>query len=598
MRYLRMLSNSIGGGIIGAAYMVVLLLQLNPELSLRPAKLGPLYLALGLTYGLSFAVVFYVLIVLRQLVAIEVDSPRWVSFGVLTWLSMVAASVAATLMWLNLGTLGPMLAPVTAWSMTTGAGWMTACAALFLILGLVHYSFGRRGGRVASALTVLTLVASLSLPLVARGFVVPPVARAVAAEVNVGLPPTPPPRVVIVALDGASLNFIDLAVAEGRLPNFGKILDGGASMHLATIRPTQPGPVWTAVATGKLPIHNGVRSAARYRAGNGEPFEVLPDYCFSHALVRVGIVKEEPHDATALRALPVWDVLSRLGISVGVIGWPLTHPVHAVTGYMVSDQLHGITDLAVDEEQALVRPAEAAAVTKSVLEGLQADNAAPARTLPEPDGGADQTAIERQLFETDAMYEMVSNQLQANSRPQVVVARYRGLDAAGHYFLRFADPRPFGDVTAEEQRAYGQVLPAAYSIVDQAIGRVLGSLGPDDLLLVVSGFGMEPLGVGKRLIERALGNPQLSGTHENAPDGFLLAYGGAVEPGRRSRASVVDVVPTLLYFFGLPVARDMDGYARTDIFRRSFAEPRPITFIPTYESAGTADPKPSADGRQ
>ncbi len=359
-------------------------------------------------------------------------------------------------------------------------------------------------------------------------------------------------------------------------------------MHLATIRPTQPGPVWTAVATGKLPIHNGVRSAARYRAGSGEPFEVLPDYCFSHALVRLGLVAEEPHDATALRALPVWDVLSRVGIGVGVVGWPLTHPVHAVTGYMVSDQLHGITDLAVDEEQALVRPAEAAAVTKAVLETLQEDNAGARQPLG-PGASTDQAAIERQLFETDAMYETVSNELQAQTRPSVVVARYRGLDAAGHYFLRFADPRPFGDVTAEEQRAYGQVLPAAYSIVDEAIGRALASLGPDDLLLVVSGFGMEPLTVGKRLIERALGNPQLSGTHENAPDGFLLAYGGAVEPGRRSRASVVDVVPTLLYFFGLPVARDMDGYARTDIFRRSFAEPRPITYIPTYESAKNAD---------
>ena len=117
------------------------------------------------------------------------------------------------------------------------------------------------------------------------------------------------------------------------------------------------------------------------------------------------------------------------------------------------------------------------------------------------------------------------------------MVRYRGLDTAGHYFLRYADPRSFGDVTAEEQRAFGQVLPSAYAIVDAMIGRALASLGPDDLLLVVSGFGMEPLGVGKRLLERALGNGQMSGTHEHGPDGFLLAYGGAVEPGRRSRRS-------------------------------------------------------------
>ena len=33
----------------------------------------------------------------------------------------------------------------------------------------------------------------------------------------------------------------------------------------------------------------------------------------------------------------------------------------------------------------------------------------------------------------------------------------------------------------------------------------------------------------------------MSGTHERAPDGFLLAYGTTVEPGRHQRGSIVDV---------------------------------------------------------
>ena len=69
-----------------------------------------------------------------------------------------------------------------------------------------------------------------------------------------------------------------------------------------------------------------------------------------------------------------------------------------------------------------------------------------------------------------------------------------------------------------------------------------------------------------------------------APDGFLLAYGASVARGRQqARAAVVDVVPTILYFLGLPIGRDMDGYARTDLFQRLFTDERPITFIPTYD---------------
>jgi predicted AlkP superfamily phosphohydrolase/phosphomutase len=354
-------------------------------------------------------------------------------------------------------------------------------------------------------------------------------------------------------------------------------------MHLATTRPTQPGPVWATVATGKLPTKNGVRSAARYRARGSEWFDLLPDYCFSHFLVRFGVLREDPATAASLQALPVWDILSRFGVTVGVVGWPLSRPAHPIPGYLVSDELRSITDLAVDaEEAALVQPPEAAAVTRTVLESLPPEAAASNGSIVAL-AGADQSAIRRQLFATDLMYQRLSNELQAQRRPQVAAVRYRGLDTAGHYFLRYADPAEFGDVSAEERRAFGHVLPAAYAIVDGIVGDALASLGPDDLLLVVSGFGMEPLGVGKRLLERALGNSELSGTHEHGPDGFLMAYGAAVDPGRHSRASVVDVVPTLLYFFGLPVAHDMDGYARADIFRPSFTETRPKTFIPTYE---------------
>jgi hypothetical protein len=111
----------------------------------------------------------------------------------------------------------------------------------------------------------------------------------------------------------------------------------------------------------------------------------------------------------------------------------------------------------------------------------------------------------------------------------------------------------------------------------------MAALGPDDLLLVVSGFGMQPVTPGKRLLARLFGAPDLSGTHEEAPDGFLLAYGAHVVTGKLARGSVVDVAPTVLYYLGLPVGRDMDGFARTDLFARTFTADRPITFIPSHQ---------------
>ena len=70
--------------------------------------------------------------------------------------------------------------------------------------------------------------------------------------------------------------------------------------------------------------------------------------------------------------------------------------------------------------------------------------------------------------------------------------------------------------------------------------------------------------------------------HERAPVGFLLAYGTHVADRTLPLGSIVDVAPTILYYLGLPVGRDMDGYARADIFTRAFPAERPITFIPSY----------------
>jgi CheY-like chemotaxis protein len=124
-------------------------------------------------------------------------------------------------------------------------------------------------------------------------------------------------------------------------------------VHLATLRPTQAEPVWTTVATGRMPQTSGVRSAARYRArAEGAALDVLPDYIFAQALVRYGFLREEPHTRESLRAKPLWEILGERGIRIGLVGWPLTHPAPHVRGYVVSDVLHRVDDARMVLESA------------------------------------------------------------------------------------------------------------------------------------------------------------------------------------------------------------------------------------------------------
>src|SRR5262249_57139498 len=82
-----------------------------------------------------------------------------------------------------------------------------------------------------------------------------------------------------------------------------------------------------------------------------------------------------------------------------------------------------------------------------------------------------------------------------------------------------------------------------------------------------------------------VGGAGAGGTDEGAPDGYLLAVGDGIRAeARLDRASVLDLAPTILYLFGLPVARDMEGRVLTEILDEDFALRHPVTFIPSYES--------------
>ena len=584
MRYLRMLSNSMAAAALATSYVLALVLHLNPNLPLHPARLAPLVATVGLYYVVHLTVACYVLLVVRQLLAREVFSPAWISVEVLTWMGALAAAAGATLMWRNLVSFSLVLDDGTSTALIESTLVLAATAVLCLLLAVFRKQ--APGARAIWApMFAILLLSSVAALLALRGRGVPPLleARRIDAAFDRARPESSG-RVTVIAIDGGSLDLITGATAEGRLPNFGRILDAGAVRHLATLHPTSAEAVWAAVATGKLPQKNGVRSSAIYQlAGGGGAVQLLPDYCFAHGLERFGFLVEQGHTSATFRTRTLWSILSTEGFTVGVVGWPLTQPAPVVRGYVVGDTYHrvALTASGIDDPSAIYPP-ELQAEALAAMEGVVSESSPV--VMASVGGGAASEARHEAPARTDRIYDRIAQAMARVRPPQVTLTRYQSLDPIGHYFLRYALPSEFGDVTDDERRRLGPVLERHYDVIDEAIGRAMTALGPDDLLIVVSGYGMEPLGFGKRLIERVIGDPGISGTHEAAPDGFLLAYGASVARGReQARASVVDVAPTILYFLGLPLGRDMDGYARTDLFQRSFTGERPITFIPTYD---------------
>jgi hypothetical protein len=160
----------------------------------------------------------------------------------------------------------------------------------------------------------------------------------------------------------------------------------------------------------------------------------------------------------------------------------------------------------------------------------------------------------------------------------------RGFEALGHEFMRYARPEHFGDISAEEARRYGHVLERYVAFIARIIGDLVAVQRPHEVLLVVSGYGIRPVSLSQRFRARILGGSHASGTHVDAPDGFVLAIGDGVRAGTAiENASVLDLAPTMLYLMGLPVARDMEGRVLAEMLDDDFARAHAVTYIQSYE---------------
>jgi hypothetical protein len=518
MPYLRLLTNALVAGALGAAMLAHLVLLLNPQLPLRPGVLFSLGWRLLVTAGPLLAGSFFVASLARYLSTRR--GPGWLSLRILAWTTTLVVGLGALLAWLNLSAFQPSLTPAAARRALMVAVTLASTGGVLLLIALVHYGFGRRGSRVGGTLLGLAVGAAVVLPLVARGpaDAVPGPVRGVRA-VDASLREPAAGRVWLVLLDGASLDYVSPAAAQGRLPNFGRILDGGASLTLFSIEPRQPQPIWSSVATGRYPPGTGVRAQERFRGG-WAAIDLLPRYVFADLLVLSGVLRTEPLRAADLRGAPLWRVLDASGVPAVTAGWPLADASQVRAGLVVEER----------ERPSGVHP-------------IDAD-----RTL-------------RGHFEAAIAAHDV----------QVASIRYAALAAGGSLAL------------SQPARSAGRrALDETYDFVDGEVGRALGRLAPDDVLLVISGYRLESPSPFERLRDRLVDDAGLA-VEASRSDGFLLAYGRQISPGRKTVGAIVDVLPTVLYYLGLPVARDMDGFARTDLFVATLTNERPVSFIRSYQ---------------
>jgi len=594
-----MLASAALAAAIGAGSLCALVLHLDPAVELRREALG-LSLSLFLPWWLA-------LTLLLASLALVATAVRWwprpfrpvvPGYPFLASFSFLVVALLAFVYWQNLLDYRLAIAVEGVRALAAAAVVITAAAAVFLAVGLDLVLFPRQERPLAAVLSVLCGAAAVAGPLALRPAPVLPRPRP-PVRLEASLPPR---RVVVVGIDGLSPADLAGEPASARVPALARLAARGAMAPLATIRPTDGPTVWTTLLTGQLPRDHGVCGAFSYRLlGSSADWQLLPRGGLVGALERVHLVSRRPLGPSARRRRALWNLLDSLGMPSGLVRVAVTHPPEPIRGFVLSPYFDALLPDPVRAASAL-RPRELLPQLLARAVTLRDIDPALLRELAEPVPASasplDDPALRRLAEEAlapDLTYQRAADVLRPAYDPSLLVVVFKGYDLAGHAFYGYAHPEAFGNVDAGEARRYGRVLGGYGALLGRWVTELEKARRPGDLLVVVSGHGLAPTALWRRLLGVLTGADTPTAGHDDAPPGVLVMSGEGVRPGARaSRASVLDVLPTLLYLMGLPVARDMEGRVLTELVEPDFARENPLTFIGSYESLAVEKPSPPA----
>ncbi len=354
-------------------------------------------------------------------------------------------------------------------------------------------------------------------------------------------------RITAIGLEGLSFDFLIPLINQNKLPNYAWLMEEGSWGRLSTFTPNEAFILNNSFSSGKLPSkHHGISYFKYYIPTLEQEIYAVPRFIFFRQLTRLGLLVPSPNPLDSVAV----DLCSIIKFNKGLAirrDWP-----------------YGFQVLNPQEE------------TRKNFERffseLQFDENSIVSTL-------------RQSFYIDTEFEKKAFQEKTLRQPHLFSLLLNGLNIVEAYFYKFSSPEYFGEVSHEDINKYQSVIETYYKFYDQIIGKYLASLKDNELLLVYSPHGMEPLPIWKRVVEWGLGNSDITASHEWAPDGVVFFFGKDVNKGKNiEETNILDLAPTLLYYLGLPVAKDMDGIVLSSIFIRSFTSENPVFYISSYQN--------------
>jgi predicted AlkP superfamily phosphohydrolase/phosphomutase/tetratricopeptide (TPR) repeat protein len=377
-------------------------------------------------------------------------------------------------------------------------------------------------------------------------------------------------KVLLIGWDAADWKIIHALVDAGKMPNMAGFIEEGVIGNLATLNPQLSPMLWTSIATGKRPFKHGI----------------------------LGFTEPDPHGSgirpitnISRKTKAIWNILSQAGKKCNVVGWWPSHPAEPINGVMVSnlyqraDAPYGrpwpIRPGTVHPER-LIRNLAALRVHPQELDVGLVMNFIP--RLAEIDQEKDQRVENLAKMIADCTtVNKAGTALMLHEPWDFTAVYFDAIDHFSHGFMNYHPPR-LAWINEKEYDLYNRVVESGYIYHDMLLGTLLGLTDEETIVMIISDHGFHS----DHLRARGIPIEPAGPAAQHRPYGIFAVKGpGIIKDEIIYGASLLDICPTILTIFGLPVGKDMDGKPLAPLFHNK----------PRIETVQSWDEIPGDDGR-
>jgi hypothetical protein len=350
-----------------------------------------------------------------------------------------------------------------------------------------------------------------------------------------------PRKIRLVIMDGLSLNLIQSISSEQKILNFKEILKKGIHGRIKTFKPNLDLSMLNAALTGRRPSEFSLHSHDKFKVSDfPHEFDVRPRYVFFRQTPYINNTSFYKRDCNIFL-----DKIQRSYETNNRKTVQLVSPSH-IDRY---------------SERALHKNNRFVPLFSELLKSKDEKY----------------EILKKFFFLDDCIKNMIPDL--KDSDIYYTVIRLPGLGVISKYFYQYYLPQIFASLQDDSKiKKYGWLIEKYYEYYDSIIGNLMSTTGDDELLVILSFFEYEPLPVWRRILVHLFSQRDVYVYNSLNSQGTILLYEkkSLKRDYSLKTISIYDIYPTLMYYSGFQLSRDLPGEVLKEIFTDEFLLNNPI----------------------